>query len=110
KVTLLCGLTDQLLAQARVNRLGLQFGIPSLCAQMYQFGQVAEITFSFPGVTSACHRCMLSSRYKAYLRRGCRNAVSSDGVPIFATMRLNALVGMIALALLHHGTNHRLWG
>jgi hypothetical protein len=110
KVTLLCGLTDRFLAQARVNRLGLQFGIPCLCAQMYQFGQAAEITFSFPGVTSACHRCMLRPRYKAYLRKGCRNAVSSDGVPIFATTRLNALVGMIALALLHHGTNHPLWG
>ncbi|HEX6555309.1 MAG TPA: ThiF family adenylyltransferase [Ktedonobacteraceae bacterium] len=110
KVTLLCGLTDNFFAQARVNRLGLQFGIPSLCTQMYQCGVAAEITFSFPGVTSVCHRCMLSPRYKAYLQEGNCNAVSSDGVPIFATTRLNALTGTIALALLHHGTNHPLWG
>ncbi len=100
---LLCGLTDNFEAQARVNRLALHFGLPSLCAQVYREGRGAEVTFTYPGVTPACHRCVLSSRYRAYLERGFSNDVTSDGTPIFATTRLNALKGFVALALLHHG-------
>ncbi len=110
EITLLCGFTDNFYAQARINRLALQFGLPSLCAQLYQYGQAAEITFTYPGVTPACQRCMLSPRYKAYLEQGYQNTVTSDGAPIFATQRLNSLKGMIALALLHHGTNQPVWG
>lgn len=110
KATLLCGLTDNFEAQARVNRLALQFEVPSLCAQVYKEGRGAEITFTFPGVTPACHRCCLNSRYKAFLEDDFRNNVTSDGTPIFSTTRLNALKGMIAMALLHHGTNHLRWG
>jgi ThiF family len=108
--TLLCGLTDNFYAQARVNRLSLKFYHPSLCAQLYQYGQAAEISFTYPGVTPACQRCMLSPRYRAYLERGYQNTATSDGAPIFTTTRVNALKGMIAMALLHHGTNHPLWG
>ena len=110
KITLLCGFTDDFSAQARITRLALQFGLPSLCAQMYREGRVAEITFTYPGVTPACHRCMLSPRYRAYLEEGFRNTVTSDGSPIFATTRLNSLAGQIAMALLHHGTFHPRWG
>lgn len=106
--TLICGLTDNFEAQARVNRLALQFGLPSLCAQVYHEGRAAEITFTYPGVTPACHRCVLSSRYKAYLTENFKNNVTSDGTPIFATTRLNALKGFIAMAILHHGVNHQL--
>lgn len=109
-VTLLCGLTDSFYAQARVNRLALHLGLPSLCAQLYEFGQAGEITFTYPGITPACQRCILSPRYRSYLERGYKNTVNADGAPIFATQRLNALKGMIALALLHHGTNHPRWG
>ena len=109
-VTLLCGLTDNFGAQARVNRLALRFGLPSLCAQVYREGRGAEVTFTFPGVTPACHRCILSSRYQAHLEDGFRNDVTSDGTPIWSTTRLNALKGVIAMALLHHGTNHPRWG
>jgi hypothetical protein len=108
--TLACGLTDNFDAQARVNRLALQFGLPSLCAQVYKEGRGAEVTFTHPDVTPACHRCVLSSRYKAHLDRGYSNDVTSDGTPIFATTRLNALKGFIAMALLHHGTSHPRWG
>jgi hypothetical protein len=108
--TLLCGLTDHFEAQARVNRLALHFGLPSLCAQVYPEGRGAEATFTFPGVTPACHRCALSARYQAYLAEGFRNGVTSDGTPIFATSRLNALKGFLALALLHHGSGHPRWG
>lgn len=107
---LICGLTDHFEAQSRVNRLALQFGIPSLCAQVYWEGRGAEITFTYPGVTPACHRCMLSNRYKAYAEYGFQNDVTSDGSPIFSTTRLNALKGFIAMALLHHGSAHPRWG
>ena len=109
-ITLLCGLTDNFYAQARVNRLALQFGLPSLCAQLYFEGRGAEITFTYPGVTPACHRCILSSRYDAFLHEGYTNTVTSDGTPIFATTRLNAIKGFVALALLHYGTDHPRWG
>lgn len=109
-VSLLCGLTDNFEAQTRVNRLALHLGLPSLCAQVYREGRGAEITFTYPGVTPACHRCALSSRYKAYLEQGFKNNVTSDGTPIFSTTRLNALKGFVGMAILHHGTNHPRWG
>ena len=108
--TLICGLTDNFQAQARVNRLALKLGLPSLCAQVYHEGRGAEVTFTHPDVTAACHRCVLSSRYKAYLSDGYKNAVTSDGTPIFATARLNALKGFVAMALLHDCTSHHRWG
>jgi proteasome lid subunit RPN8/RPN11 len=108
--TLVCGLTDNFDAQARVNRLALQFRLPSLCAQVYKEGRGAEVTFTHPETTPACHRCALSSRYKAHVDGGYNNDVTSDGTPIFATTRLNALKGFIAMALLHHGTSHPRWG
>jgi hypothetical protein len=108
--TLICALTDQFEPQARVNRAALHFGLPSLSAQVYREGRGAEITFTYPGVTPACHRCVLRSRYEAYLKRGFRNDVTSDGTPIYTTTRLNALKGMITMAILHHGTSHPRWG
>jgi len=105
-----CGLTDNFFAQARVNRVALSLGLPSLCAQVYQEGRAAEVTFTYPGVTPACHRCILSARYRHYLEHGLANPVTSRGAPIFATTRLNAVKGFILLALLHHGTRHPRWG
>lgn len=106
----LCGMTDDFYAQARVHRLALNLGVPSLCAQVYQEGRGAEITFTHPDVTEACHRCVLDSRYRAFLQEGYRNTVTSHGTPIFSTTRLNALKGFITLALIHHGTDHPRWG
>lgn len=106
----ICGLTDNFFAQARVNRLALQLGLPSLCAQVYREGRGAEITFTYPGVTPACHRCILSSRYRHFLEQGQSNDVTSHGTPIFATARLNAIKGFVMLALLHHGSTHPRWG
>jgi proteasome lid subunit RPN8/RPN11 len=100
--TLLCGLTDNFYVQARVNALALHLGLPSLCAQVWREGRGAEITFTYPGLTPACHRCILASRYRAYLAEGYVNDVTSSGTPIFATTRLNAIKGFIALALLHY--------
>ena len=107
--TLLCGMTDSFWAQARINRLALNLGVPSLCAQLYAEGRGAEATFTYPGLTD-CHRCMLRPRYRAYVDEGFVNDVGSDSTPIFATTRLNALKGFVALAILHHGTSHPRWG
>jgi molybdopterin/thiamine biosynthesis adenylyltransferase len=101
-VTLLCGLTDNFYAQARVNALALHLGLPSLCAQVWREGRGAEITFTYPGLTPACHRCVLASRYRAFLAEDYVNNVTSAGTPIFATSRLNSIKGFLALALLHH--------
>jgi len=38
------------------------------------------------------------------------NEVTSHGTPIFATTRLNAIKGFLALALIHHGSQHPRWG
>lgn len=108
--TVICGLTDAFFAQARVNRLALQLGLPSLCAQVYREGRGAEITFTYPGVTPACNRCILSSRYRYFLQQGLKNDVTSHGTPIFSTTRLNAIKGFLTLALLHHGSEHPRWG
>lgn len=108
--TILCGLTDSFFAQARVNEIALNFGIPSLCAQVYKEGRGAEITFTYPGVTPACHRCILSSRYRHFLEEHNENDVTSHGTPIFATAQLNAIKGFLSLAMIHHGSSHPRWG
>ena len=108
--TLLCGCTDNFFAQARVNRVGLQHGVPTVCAQVYAEGKGVELTFTYPGVTPACHRCILRSRYDAYLKEGYTNTVTSDGTPISSTTRLNATKFVLAMTLLHHGTAHPRWG
>lgn len=100
--SLICGFTDSFPAQARVNRLALNFGIPSLCAQLYEGGSMLELTYTYPGLTQACHRCILATRYKAYLEDGYHNTIGSQGTPIFATGRLNALKGFVAMGLLHY--------
>ena len=108
--TVITGLTDNFWAQARVNRIALNLGLPSLCAQVYREGRGAEVTYTYPGVTPACHRCVLSGRYKHFLEHRQDNDVTSHGTPIFATSRLNALKGFVTLAILHHGTSHPRWG
>lgn len=104
--SVICGFSDNFFVQARVNRLALKFGLPSLCAQVYREGRGAEVTFTYPGVTPACHRCILSSRYSHFINERQENPVTSHGSPIFATTRLNSIKGFVMLAILHHGTNH----
>ena len=108
--TVICGFTDSFHAQARVNRLALHLGLPSLNAQVYKEGRGVEISFTHPEVTPACGRCVLGSRYRYRLVQKRPNDVTSHQTPIFATTRLNALKGFISLALLHHGTDHPRWG
>lgn len=99
--TVLCGFTDSFWAQARVNRLALNLGVPMLAAQVYHEGRGVEISFMVPGVTPACGRCVLGNRYRAHLERGYRNEVTSHGTPLWTTERLNALKAEILFAILH---------
>ncbi|MDR0580861.1 MAG: ThiF family adenylyltransferase [Holosporaceae bacterium] len=97
---LIAACTDNFMAQARVASLALKYGMPFLAAQLYEAGEASEIIFTYPGVTPACPRCLLSSRYDEYLKKGFKNNVGSHQTPIFATQRTNALKGFISLMLL----------
>lgn len=103
---LLCGCTDNFPAQKRTAELAVKHDIPYLAAVMYEKGAAAEIIFTYPGVTASCPRCMLESRYKLY-EQGFVNNVGSAQCTVFATERMNALKGYIALMLLCFGTNGR---
>ena len=102
--SILMFMCDDFFAQARGNRLALKLQKPAIFAMMYEQARCCEITFVIPGVTPACHRCATSNRYKAYLEEGFENNVGSQGSMIFQTHMLNDLIGMITLAILHHGT------
>lgn len=107
---LICSCTDNFYAQARSAALAMKYGTPYLAAQLYRGGMAAEIYFSYPGVTNySCPRCAMRSRYEAYAR-GYKNDVTSSGAPIFATTRVNALKGQIALMLLLHGEKDCAYG
>lgn len=99
--SVMCGFTDNFWAQARVNRIALNLGVPMLAAQVYREGRGVEVSFMVPGVTPACGRCVLGNRYRAHLKRGYRNDVTSHGTPLWATERLNALKAEILFAILH---------
>jgi hypothetical protein len=108
--TILFVLTDNFWAQAHGHRLGLNFGLSTICAQEYIDGRGAEITYTVPGVTPACHRCITASRYREYLQHNYINEVTSEGAPIFAAEFLNAILGHILLAVAHHGSKNPRWG
>ena len=108
--TILMVLTDNFWAQARGHRLGLHFGVPTICAQEYIEGRGAEVTYTVPGITPACHRCITASRYRAYMNENYKNDVTSEGAPIFAAELLNAVLGHVLLMVTHHETDHPRWG
>lgn len=99
---LILGCTDNFKAQERSSILALKYGMPYLAAMMYEGGAAAEIIFTYPGVTESCPRCLLNDRFKKY-ENGFVNDVGSEGCSIFATERMNATKGYIALMLLMYG-------
>lgn len=106
---LLCGCTDNFPAQDRTVKLALKWGVPYLAGQNYAEGLAGEVVFSYPGVTEACPRCMLASRYAAYEEAPERTAaVTSEGAPIYVTDLLNAIKTHIAMMLLTYGTGCRI--
>ena len=91
--------TDNFAAQKRSSMLALKYGMPYLAAMMYAHGLAAELIFVYPGVTESCPRCLLRSRFEQY-EQGYQNDVDSSACPIFATERMNATKGYLALMLL----------
>lgn len=110
KQAIIVGATDDFYCQARVNTLALNFAVASICCQHYLEGIASEITFTHPQTVRACHRCILSSRYQAFLERDFKNDVGSAGSPISSAALLNAHTVSLTLAMFHHGTNHPRWG
>ena len=96
---LILGCTDSFEAQKRSSFLALKYGMPYLAAMMYEGGAAAELIFVYPGVTESCPRCLLRDRFEKY-ENGFVNDVDSSACPIFATERMNALKGYVALMLL----------
>lgn len=96
---LILGCTDNFEAQKRSSMLALKYGNPYLAAMMYAGGDAAELIFTYPGVTESCPRCLLRDRFEKY-EHGFQNDVDSSACPIFATERMNATKGYIALMLL----------
>ena len=96
---LILGCTDNFEAQKRSSMLALKYGTPYLAAMMYAHGAAAELIFLYPGVTASCPRCLLRSRFEQY-EQGYQNDVDSSACPIFATERMNATKGYLALKLL----------
>lgn len=96
---LILGCTDNFEAQKRSSMLALKYGAPYLAAMMYAGGAAAELIFVYPGVTESCPRCLLRDRFEKY-EHGFQNDVDSSDCPIFATERMNATKGYIALMLL----------
>lgn len=96
---LILGCTDNFDAQKRSSFLALKYGMPYLAAMMYEGGAAAELIFVYPGVTESCPRCLLRDRFEKY-ENGFVNDVDSSACPIFATERMNAIKGYVALMLL----------
>ena len=101
--------TDSFYAQARAAALSVKYATHFLAAQMYKYGDAAEVAFTSPGVTASCPRCLLESRYRAY-KRGFKNDVTSFFSTIFSTGCLNALCGQIALMQLQYGCKNSRYG
>jgi len=93
-------MTDDFFAQARGNLIALKHKKPAIFAIVYEKARCAEITFTIPGKTPACHRCATSPRYNAY-ENGYVNDVTSRGSNVLQTRYLNSCIGMICLAILH---------
>lgn len=98
--TLICGCTDNFYAQDRCAQLSLKFGVPYLAAQIFEKGKGHEVIFSYPGVTKACPRCMLESRYKKVLSSSESGTGSSSGAAVCVTDYLNAIKSYTAINLL----------
>lgn len=104
KNVIICGFTDNFYAQARIANIAVKYCVPLITAQHHQYGETSEIVYWYPNVSKATHRSVLKQRYTAY-KDGYKNAVTSDGSPIFNTVRLNALCEKIAIGILLYKHN-----
>lgn len=96
---LLLFLTDSFKAQAFGNRIALKYNKPAIWAGWYAQSRTAEVFFQVPFFTTACFRCMASSRYIANQEQEVK--VSSNSNTIFHSQLLDSFIGMISLAIIH---------
>lgn len=97
---MILGCTDNFYAQDRCAQLALKFGVPYLAAQIFEKGKGHEVIFSYPGVTKACPRCMLESRYKKFLTSSQNATGSSAGAAVCVTDYLNSIKAYMAIYIL----------
>jgi len=77
--------------------------IPAIWTGLYRAGRAGEIIFYVPGKTSACYRCICSSRYKAFAAGGAN--VSSVGGTIHDLHIVEAIAGQIGVGILTRGAD-----
>lgn len=99
--TLLGLWTDDFLANAYGHALALEAGLPAVWASLHRGAMSGEVGLVYPGLTRVCMRCAVPGRYAHYLAGGSNDA-GSQGAPLWATARLNALKAAVVLAALHH--------
>ena len=99
EANLLLFLTDSFVAQAYGNVVALKYNKPAIWAGWYAQSRTAEVFFQVPFFTTACFRCMASSRYIANQEQEVK--VSSNSNTIFHSQLLDSFIGMISLAILH---------
>ena len=98
--TLICGCTDNFFAQDRCAQLSIKYKIPYLAAQIFAKGKGHEVLFWYPGLTAACPRCILESRYRSMLTNSSNGIGSSEGAAVCVTDYLNSIKSYIALKIL----------
>jgi molybdopterin/thiamine biosynthesis adenylyltransferase len=106
---LLLAMTDHFPAQAKVNELSLQFGVPAVFAGLFAGAKGGEVAFVVPGETP-CFRCLARNRYAAHEARGAGTAIDppSDGATVFDDALIDVVAGHLALGLLTRGAPNRL--
>lgn len=106
--TLLIMATDHHPAQPRGALAGLVCDVPVILASLYRRGRAGEIVFTYPGKTASCYRCITKSRYEYVARNRTRGTGDATGSLPFAAQMLDALVGHLAVSLLHksRGADH----
>lgn len=104
KNIVLCAFTDNFFAQARVSNIAVKYKIPLITAQHHKYGETSEIVYWYPEVSIATPKSILALRYNEY-EKGFKNDVTSEGSPIFNTVRLNALCEKIVIGMLLYNHN-----
>lgn len=104
--------TDFFPAQARGNVETLRLGKPALWIGLYRGGRAGEIVHWAPPATTACFRCVCSSRYRAFCEqaRGVENGthIPSTGGTILDLHLVDAVAGQIAVGILTAGAENRM--
>jgi uncharacterized UPF0146 family protein len=106
---LILAMTDHFPAQAAVNEISLEHGIPAVFAGLFAGARGGEVVFVVPGKTP-CFRCLVRNRYVAHEAGGGGKAIDppSDGATVFDDALIDAVAGHLALGLLTRGSPNRL--